>query len=301
MGASLEVSNVSKRWGSVVAVDSVSLSIDRPSLVALLGPNGAGKSTLLNIVAGVVPPDSGVVKVCSVDLWANPRRAKKFLGFAPQEGGFDPRATVAENALYVASLYGGIDRARVRAVLEAMGLWELRRRLVSKLSGGERKKLSIALALLHDPPVLLLDEPTSGLDPGARRDLMEMLRSMARRGKVVLVSTHIGSDAELCDRILLMHRGRIVMDSSPTEAKERVFGKAKIVEIAVEGDPHAVASALGGSVSDSTVRAKCENVSSCVSIARDAAERAGARIVEIRIREPTIDDLFVEVTGARLG
>ncbi len=301
MKPSLVVSQVAKKWGNVVAVDNVSLEIRGASLTALLGPNGAGKTTLLNIVAGIVPPDRGSVEVCEIDVWKRPRDAKKILGFAPQDGGFDLTATVMENALYVASLYGINDKRRVREVLEAFGLWELRNRLASKLSGGEKKRLSIALSLIHDPEVLLLDEPTSGLDPGARRALMDLLRRLSRNGKLVLISTHIGSDAEECDKIVLMHRGRVMLYSSPSEAKDKVFGKSKIVELVIEGKAEGLSRKLGIEVVEGVARMKCIDIDECMKRIEIAASEVGARIVEMRIREPTVEDVFVELTGAKLG
>ena len=301
MAPSLVVENVTKRWGEVVAVNGVSVEMRRSELVALLGPNGAGKSTLLNIVAGVVPPDSGRVEVCGIDVWKKPREAKKLMGFAPQDGGFNPNATVLENAKYVANLFRCRDSSAIRRILEELGLWGLRNRLVRKLSGGERKKLSIALSLLHDPPVLVLDEPTSGLDPGARRSLIDLLRKLVASGKLIVFSTHIGSDAEHADRIVVMHRGRVVLDSTPSEAKARVFKGSRIVEVVVEGLGELVAKEVGGEYVEGLVRLKCVDVDECIDRVESAASKHRARVVEVRIREPSIDDLFVEVTGSRLG
>ena len=294
----------------VVAVDGVSFSIERPSLVALLGPNGAGKSTLLNMVAGVVPPTRGRVLVRGVDVWRDPHRAKKLMGFVPQEFGVVDMFTVEENMWYAADLYRvprSEARRRIRELLELMGLEGHRRRLASKLSGGLRRRLSIAMSLVHDPPVLILDEPTTGLDPGMRAEFLSMLRRFVGEGRLVLMSTHIAEEAEVCDAVMVMHRGRLIAMGRPEELKRRVIGVGAVVEVVAEprsrlGLLAEELSRFGGAeVRGGVVRAVVDSFERGVPAIVSLAQSKGLRVVEVRARRPTLYDVFLRLTGYDLG
>ncbi|OYT26694.1 MAG: hypothetical protein B6V02_01285, partial [Thermoprotei archaeon ex4572_64] len=203
----IEVQNLTKIYdNNVIAVDDVSFNLDREVFAVLLGPNGAGKSTLLNIIAGILPPSKGRVIVSGIDVWRSLSKVKKILGFVPQEYGVWEYLTVQENLSYMASLYGLSKvefRRRMKQVLELLNLEEYKNKLAGKLSGGYKRRLSIAMALIHDPEVVIMDEPTTGLDLKVRIELIEFMRSTARNGKTVLVSTHITEDAEYSDQVLV--------------------------------------------------------------------------------------------------
>ncbi len=296
---------------SVVAVDDVTLSIDRPGLVALLGPNGAGKTTLLSIAAGILPPSSGKVLVKGIDMVREPWRAKRFIGFVPQEEGVIPMLTVLENLLHIADAYGipiSEARKRARELIEALGLEEHQKKLASKLSGGLKRRLSIAMALMPDPEIMILDEPTTGLDPAARRNFLYMLRELAEKGKLIVMSTHIANDAELSDEVMIMFRGRIVVRAEPRSLIEKIVGLKTIVELVLgEGSDRAklveLLASSGWSVtaSRSGVRIAVSSFEREVPQIMEIAQRAGVEVLELRIRKPTLDDVFIMLTGAELG
>ncbi len=295
----------------IVAVDDVSLVIDRPSLVALLGPNGAGKTTLLSMIAGILPPSRGTIFVKGIDIVKEPWRAKKFIGFVPQEEGVIPTFTVIENLLHIADAYGvPIDEARKRAreLIEAFGLEEHQKRLASKLSGGLKKRLSIAMALMSDPDILILDEPTTGLDPAVRRNFVYMLREFAKVGKLVIMSTHIANDAELSDEVMIMYRGKIVVRAEPHSLIEEIVGlktivelvlgessdKTKLLELLASKGWSATASRSGIRIAVNSFEREAPQI---MKIAREA----GLEVLELRVRKPTLDDVFIMLTGAELG
>jgi len=291
--------------GGVEALKGVSFSIEEPSLTALLGPNGAGKTTLLNIIVGVTPPTSGRVSVLGRDPWRD-RRARALIGFVPQEEGILRMRTVEENLLTMAALYDvpiSEARRRAREVMEYLGLTEYRRRLAAKLSGGLKRRLAVAMALMHDPKVLILDEPTTGLDPGARVSFIKLLKGFVRDGKVVLLSTHIGEDAEACDDVIVMHRGEVVARGAPDELRRRVLGLKTVVEL-ITSKPGVVAEVLKGELvrvgTSEVVRVLLEDAERELPNLMSRVVGLGVPIDEVRIRKPSMSDVFMALTGQLL-
>ncbi len=311
----LRILDVVKTWrtrsASIRAVDHVTLELEKPSLFALLGPNGAGKTTLLNIVAGIVPPDQGRVEIMGIDMWREPEKAKRLIGFSPQEGGVFMDLTVWENLMYAATMHripSSDARKRAKELIEFLGLEEHVKKLAKKLSGGLRKRLSVAMSLMHDPPILILDEPTTGLDPRARIELVDLLRKLVSRGKLVVMSTHITEDAERSDVVGFMFRGRIVEMGSPDQVKERTFGKVRVIEIEVLEDNarEKLAKVLrdqgrDARIGGTTIELVSSNVREDLDRVLELAERMGVRILETRIREPRLSDVFLKLTGVKLG
>ena len=194
-----------------------------PGVLGLLGPNGAGKSTLMKILSTLLEPDSGTANIDGVDLIADPDRARRLLGYLPQEFGFHPSLTAEETLDYFARLKGVSDRrARaksIRGLLEAVNLASAAHRRVETFSGGMRQRLGIAQALIGRPALIIVDEPTAGLDPAERNRFHAMLVDAARSGAVVIFSTHIVSDvAALCERVAIVSRGNLLASCTPSEA-----------------------------------------------------------------------------------
>jgi ABC-2 type transport system ATP-binding protein len=214
----LIVENLQKSYGPVQALRGVDLEISEGEIVALLGPNGAGKTTLVSIVAGLHPPDSGRVRVKGVDVLAQPEKARRHLGIAPQQTGVYPVLTVYEN-LYFFGALGGLGKAalrrRIEEASEAFELLPLLDRQARFLSGGEARRLHTAMALMHDPALLLLDEPTAGVDVGTRSRLLEVVRGLAERGSAICYSTHyLGEVEELSASVAILDHGRIIARDS---------------------------------------------------------------------------------------
>ncbi len=210
----LRVSRLTRRYGTITALDDVSLEIAPGEIAGLLGANGAGKSTLLRTAAGLQPPDTGTVTIAGVDLWSAPIEAKHRLGYAAEEPSFYEELSAEEYLAFVAAVRGldpAAARARAAALLDALGLAGRTGEPVQQFSHGMRKKLSFVAAVLHRPPVLLCDEALEGFDASGALAAKEELRALAAGGAAVLFSSHVTETIErLCDRAVLLHRGRVV-------------------------------------------------------------------------------------------
>ena len=220
----LAVEEVSKSYGSVKALDKVSLHVARGEFVALLGPNGAGKSTLFQLLTGLFVPDAGRIEVAGFDMRHQARRALACLGVVFQQATLDLDLSVVANLRFHARLHGmgRAARAHIDAELERIGLTARATDRARTLSGGNRRRVELARALLHDPVVLLMDEPTVGLDPAARAQLVEYVHSLCTHRDVgVLWATHLVDEAESADRVIILHKGHWIASGTAAELRER--------------------------------------------------------------------------------
>ncbi len=229
----IRVKELSKRFGDFVAVDGVSFDVPQGCIMGFLGPNGAGKSTTIRMLCGILRPSSGGATVLGVEVTADPEGVKERLGYMSQKFSLYEDLSVAQNI----DFYGGVYRLgrkklaeRRGWVIELAGLAGQENALAGNLSAGVRQRLALGCALLHEPPVLLLDEPTSGVDPTSRRNFWELIHSVAEKGHTVLVTTHYMDEAEYCDSLLLINRGRVVAAGTPAELKSSPT-RGRIVEI----------------------------------------------------------------------
>ncbi len=232
----IELRGLSKRFGTAVAVDRLDLQVTTGSVFGLLGPNGAGKTTTVKMLTTLLPPTSGTAHVAGFDIERQPVDVRRSIGYVPQFISADGALTGYENLLVFAKLYG-IPRAQCRPRAEEMlryvGLADQGNMRVQKYSGGMIRRLEVALALLHQPPVLFLDEPTVGLDPRARQSVWaQILRLREELGMTVLMTTHHMEEADaLCDQIAIMHRGRIVVAGSPDALKQGIAPDASLDDV----------------------------------------------------------------------
>ena len=210
--APLEVRDLRVSYGPTRAVDGVSLEVRAGEIFGLLGPNGAGKTTTLSAIEGLLEPDSGSVTIDGIDRHANPRAAKARIGVQLQSTGFQSELSIAQIARLYAALYGvAVSRQGSREVLRSMGLEDEASKRFGQLSGGQQKRLSLVIATIHDPPLVLLDEPTAGLDPQARRQLWNRIEKMRESGRSVLLTTHSMEEAQaVCNRVAIIDHGKIV-------------------------------------------------------------------------------------------
>jgi sodium transport system ATP-binding protein len=221
----LVADGLARRFGDVQAVSEVTLSVRPGEVVGLLGPNGAGKTTTLRMLAGILTPDRGSVRVCGIDVHAQPLDAKRRLGFLSGDTHLYQRLTPVEVLTYFGTLYG-LDRAgiaeRIHTLVDELEMHSFKDRPCSTLSSGQKQRANIARAFLHDPDLLILDEPTTALDVISGQFVVEAIRRKRAQGKAVLFSTHIMSEAEyLCDRISLVHAGRIIDEGTLPELLAR--------------------------------------------------------------------------------
>lgn len=222
------VAQLVKRYGAKLALDGLSFELHAGAWVALLGPNGAGKSTLFQILTGLFAADVGEVHVAGHDLRREPVAALRHIGVVFQQSSLDLDLSVERNWRWHADLHGlrsAVARARMDEAAQTFGLQGDLKRAVRELSGGNRRKVELARALLHRPAVLLMDEPTVGLDPKSRRDLLAAIRrDVSERGTTVLWATHLVEEAEQADRVLVLHRGKLLADGAPPEVSRELGG-----------------------------------------------------------------------------
>jgi sodium transport system ATP-binding protein len=233
----IEVDGISKRFGKVQAVDGVSFKAPDGRITGLLGPNGAGKSTCLRILSTVLRPDTGAARIGGLDLAADPLAARRTLGVLPHSSGLYQQLTGRENIEYYGRLHGLAEPrlgARVEALIERLELGAIANRKAKGFSQGERTKIALARALVHDPQHLLLDEPTSGLDVMATRHLRDWLRELRAQGRCVLLSSHVMQEVDaLVDELVIIAAGRVTLTGSPAELAQRFPGRS-LEEIFVE-------------------------------------------------------------------
>lgn len=216
MNTPIHIEDVRKRYGSVTALDGVSLEVNRGELFGLIGPDGAGKSTLYRLLATLMTPDSGRITVCGLDSGKDYRKIRTIIGYMPERFSLYPDLTVSENLHFFASLFGVSIKDNYELIAPVFGqLEKFPHRKAGALSGGMKQKLALSCALIHKPEVLLLDEPTTGVDAVSRSEFWEMLGSLRDRGITILVSTSYMDEATRCERIAMINRGRILQTDTP--------------------------------------------------------------------------------------
>lgn len=288
------------------ALDDVSLTVPRGSFFGLLGPNGAGKSTLINIMAGLVMKTAGSVRIWDADLDANQRRARLAIGVVPQELNLDPFFTARELLEVQAGLYG-VPKAerRTEEILRSVGLLDKADAYARTLSGGMRRRLLVAKAMVHTPPILVLDEPTAGVDIELRQQLWEQVKAMNERGTTILLTTHYLEEAEeLCDRIAIINHGKVVACDTTRALLNRLDNKALTVTVdrAVDGVPDALA-AFGGDVAPGghgfvfRYRPSATNIADLLA----AVQSSGYAIIDLSTDEADLEDIFLQITRSSGG
>ena len=306
MSEVLSVSGLVKRFAGVEAIAGIDFAVGRGECFGLLGPNGAGKSTTLKAILGLVEPDAGRIRLIGLDIPAQARLARARVGVVPQNDALDPDFSVAENLL-VFGRYFGLSRAtlarRLDGLLEFAGLAHKRDAKILELSGGMRRRLTLARALVNDPEVLFLDEPTTGLDPQARHLIWERLRRLLGQGKTIVLTTHFMEEAErLCSRLAIIDRGRrIAMDSPAALIASQI--EPHVVE--ATGDGAAEWASAGGALAlatrvelvGETAFAYCASLEAAAATAATAAGHASLRVLQ---RPANLEDVFLKLTGRDL-
>jgi len=294
----IQVSGIRKTYGPVVAVDDVSFEVRLGEIFGLIGPNGAGKTTTMECVEGLRSPDRGSISVLSLNPVADARALQQRMGVQLQQAQLQKRIKVWEAVDLWASLYPRLIDGN--ALLDRLGLAEKRNAWFMTLSGGQRQRLFIALALIHDPEVVLLDELTTGLDPQARRAIWEMVRGIRDRGKTVLLTTHLMEEAErLCDRVAIVERGRVIDVGTPDGLVRRHCPEQTVVLATDEAGAAERFRAIAGVTAVEpqegryTIRgdaALVTRVIECLSAHRMA-------VTDFRTELPTLEDVFLKLTG----
>lgn len=287
----------------IEALRGISFSFERGSVFGLLGPNGAGKTTTVKILATVLIPDAGSAYIKGYSVTEEPERVREILGVVfSVDRGFYGRLTGFENLVYYGMLYGmsrGDASRRAAELLDLVDLGDSRHRLYEEYSLGMRARLAIAKALIHDPDVVILDEPTIGLDPVSSRKIREVLMSLAKEGRSIMITTHNMWEAEImCDKVAIIYGGRIAVEGRPEDLKARLSGK-RYIEIEVLDEPKGSFNGAEIVVSnDNTyivrIEARGNTAAYLEDILRQAKEK-GLRIASVRVKEPSLEDVFIEV------
>jgi ABC-2 type transport system ATP-binding protein len=300
----IQVENLTHRYGSRVALSGVSFEVKEGQIFGVLGPNGGGKSTLFRILSTMMVPTDGRAAIAGHDVARDPAAVRRLAGVVFQTQSLDKALTVEENLRAQGHLHGlhGADlRGRMENAMERLGLADRRKDLVETLSGGLRRRVEIAKALLHGPRVLLMDEASTGLDPAARRDLSRHVEDLrAREGVTILLTTHILEEADRCDRLVLLHEGRLVAQGSPRELRAGIGGDVVVLE---SGDAAALASGIEGrfrvrpAVMAGRVRVEIANGHRFIA---EVVEAFPGAIESVGLHKPTLEDVFVRETGASI-
>jgi ABC-2 type transport system ATP-binding protein len=299
------------RKHTVEAVRGVSIEVERGEIFGFLGPNGAGKTTTLRMLTTLLPIDEGRATIAGFDVRTRPKDVRGRIGYVSQLGGADDLATGRENLVLQGRLYGGRPDAVVRRaehVMQVLDLTEFADRKVNSYSGGQRRRLDVALGIVHEPDVLFLDEPTTGLDPQNRANLWDQIRVLRERGTTVFLTTHYLEEADaLCDRIMIMDHGRIVADGTPQELKRRVAADTIVVAIRdAQRVDHALAVLADqpyvreASAHDENIRLYVDDGSTALPEVLRLLDREQVRLRNMTLSEPTLDDVFLRQTGRSL-
>jgi len=313
----IEVDSVTKRFGDIVAVNNVSMKVARGEIFGLLGPNGAGKSTLTKMLCGMINPASGTIKVGGYNVQDNPMKVKELLGVVPQEIVLYDYLNARENLAFFGKLYGlsgGKLKNRIEELLKFTQLDEKAvKRRVSTYSGGMKRRVNIAVALLHEPQIILLDEPTVGLDPKNRLALWEIIQTLHKEGKTIVLTTHRMDEAEeLCARVAIMDKGKIIALDSPRQLIKKVEMENVITVLPDKITPKLIKAVKKISGVKDSYRIYDENEK--VDALKIITERAddvlpdvvftvssmGRRILSIKLSRVTLEDVFILLTGRSL-
>jgi ABC-2 type transport system ATP-binding protein len=302
-GEAIQVEQLRHVYGTRVALDDVSFSVARGEIFGLLGPNGGGKTTLFKILSTLMRASGGSASVFGDRLTDAPAAVRRHLGVVFQHPSLDDKLTVHENLTCHGFLYGMHGprlQQRTATVLQRLGLADRATERVEALSGGLRRRTELAKALLHEPPVLLLDEPSTGLDPGARRDFIQYLRELRERdGVTIVLTTHYMDEAERCDRVAILHQGKLVSVGPPAELKERVGGDIVVLQAADAArlrDKIQERFACTAAIVDGTVRVERPRGHEFV---RDVVDAFPTDISFVTYGKPTLEDVFIHLTGHR--
>ena len=304
MSVSLSVTNLVKRYGALTAVNGVSFAVPRGTCFGLLGPNGAGKTTTLRCCLGLTVPDAGTIDLIGEPIPARAREARQRVGIVPQFDSLDPDFTVGENLVVYGRYFGFTDaevRVKVPELLDFAGLAGKGKEPLRALSGGMKRRLTLARALVNDPDILFLDEPTTGLDPQARHLIWDRLKKLVAQGRTIVLTTHFMDEAErLCNRLAVIDHGRMITEGAPRDLIAREI-EPQVVEVFGDSSETVRAfadtyGALAGrvEVSGETAFFYCREVGPMIDALRGRDE------LRYTHRPANLEDVFLKLTGREL-
>jgi ABC-type multidrug transport system ATPase subunit len=307
----IEVRGASKSYGSIEAVRGISFEVRPGEVFGLLGPNGAGKTTTIEMVCGLLRPDRGTIRIFGLDIDARTRDAQRLIGYSPQPISLFPLLTVEQNVAFAARLHdvsGTERRARVREVLATLELASLGSRPCSNLSGGEQRRVQLAMALAHRPPLLILDEPTAGVDVVTRALIQRLLRAIRQGGTSILYTTHYLEEAQqLCDRVAIVNRGSIVASDEVDALIRRhgtgvvEFGSQRPLSVPLCDAIRRLPGVSKLSELGPAVAVSCKDPDSVLVAIIEALHRDGNSVTSVKIAPPSLEGAFFAITGELYG
>jgi ABC-2 type transport system ATP-binding protein len=307
----IEVADLTKRYGEVVAVNDISFRVGNGELFGFLGPNGAGKTTTINLLTGLARLDAGKIIIGGIDCTNNPKAAQHLVGIVPDESNLYPELTGFENLAFCAALYGmrkNERQTRARELLDTFGLSDAADRKFAGYSKGMKRKLTFAAGIIHQPPILFLDEPTTGIDVASARQVRQIIAGLHRKGTTVFLTTHYIEEAErLCERIAFIVQGKVVQTDRTADLLQPVKSK-NVLLLSVSNSGANLSEAMTSAfpqyqfqfITQGQIRVESAEPVSVGPLVRFLEER-GIQVTEARRHLPSLEDVFVQVTGLEAG
>ena len=304
--AEITITGLKKNFRDLTAVDNISFDVRKGEIFGLLGPNGAGKTTTINMICGLLPATSGTIKYQSHDI----REIKSVIGYCPQENIYFPKLTCLEQLVFMGNIYGiSSDKSKPAgmALLDMLGLSNKSKVYARNLSGGMKRRLNIALALIHNPRILILDEPEAGLDPQSRVMVRNFIKSLSKEKTIILTSHNMDEVDRLADRVAIMDYGRIMLTDTPYNLKTSI-GEGDILEIEIAEDTGGKTENLLAELkteynvikSGNSLIIKAVHLIDKIHAITSSVKDSGLTIKEIKLRENTLEDVFIHLTGRML-
>ena len=313
----IEIDSVTKRFEDTLAVDDLSMTVKKGELFGLLGPNGAGKSTLTKMISGMLNPTSGTIKVADHNIQKEPMKVKEMLGVVPQDIVLYDYLNAKENLSFYGRLYGLSGKKLKNRINELLKFTQLDekavKRHVSTYSGGMKRRVNIAAALLHEPQVILLDEPTAGLDPQNKHALWDIIQKLKEQGKTIVLTTHMMEEAEeLCDRVGIIDHGKLIALGTPKELIKQVKMENTITVIPDKSSPELLAKikSIAG-VKNAYTSQEANEVRETLKVITDCPDdilpevvstivNVGTKVLSVQLSRVTLEDVFITLTGRSL-
>jgi len=304
----IQVNNISKSYNSLKAVDNISFSIQQGEIFGLLGPNGAGKSTTINMMSTLLKSDSGSIVINGLDVSKNEHQSKQLLGVVPQEVSLYEEFSAFDNLMFWGQLYKVPSKElkqRIESLLDLIGLSDRKNDLIKNYSGGMKRRINIAAALLHNPKVLFMDEPTVGVDPQSRNRIFEIVETLNKQGVTIVYTSHYMEEVErLCDRIAIVDTGKIVAQGTQDELKAQCSAQEEVAltfkEISsVQVTDFESALNLKAVLTEKTLKVSC-NMNTCLSRIINYCEAQQLTIENIDLHKVNLETVFLELTGKQL-
>lgn len=306
----VETKNLVKRYGDVLAVDNVNLQIAEGEIFGLLGPNGAGKTTTINMLIGLTKVDGGEISIFGKKVNGNREDVSRHIGIVPQELAIYTDLTAAENIAYFGKLYGlrgKLLQERVSQALEFTGLADKSKILPKKFSGGMKRRLNIACAIVHQPKLIIMDEPTVGIDPQSRNHILSSVLELHRQGSTIIYTSHYMEEVEeLCSRVAIMDEGRIIAQGTKEELKELVSFEDRIVvelsnvNFTLTDEIKKTGGVTDCILSENTLTIHMAKNSRIIGSVVDVITAAGAEVLNLSAEKPTLESVFLTLTGKKL-